>query len=329
MKQKYFLITIDTECDKSSDWSVRYPFTFRNITHGVVDVLQPLFNRFGVKPTYLLSPEIIANDEPASIFKKLQGDFELGTHLHGEYIEPFSNFTTKSTDEFQADYTREIEFAKIENLTLLFEKNFGYRPDSFRAGRFGMGNNTLAILDQLGYKVDSSLYPFSINKTIQFTLNRYYYPIKPYYPFVRKFEQKTKRILEVPLTVSSKFFLNLPAAFGSMISNSQFMTGVAYKLFGKDKVKTFSLRPSSLSEKKMIEIIDEYIAHHCDGENVFINMMFHSNEIAAGCSPYAQTDAEVQRLVERIQKTIEYVQSLNARFITLNEVPKFFKQVEK
>ena len=40
-----------------------------------------------------------------------------------------------------------------------FRTAFGRPPRSFRAGRFGIGENTVPILDSLGYAVESSVTP--------------------------------------------------------------------------------------------------------------------------------------------------------------------------
>ena len=41
----------------------------------------------------------------------------------------------------------------------MFFQQFGYQPVSFRAGRFGIGHQTGKWLDELGYKVDTSVTP--------------------------------------------------------------------------------------------------------------------------------------------------------------------------
>jgi len=56
----------------------------------------------------------------------------------------------QNTSEIQSSYSQEIEFEKLKNLTDLFINKFGHRPTSFRAGRFGAGNNTISALENLG-----------------------------------------------------------------------------------------------------------------------------------------------------------------------------------
>jgi hypothetical protein len=126
---------------------------------GVPERLQPHFERHGVRPTYLLSPEVLRDDACAALFRDLDGSAELGTHLHAEFIEPRASMTAERTDAFQGELPPFVEYGKLLNLTALFCKRFGRPPTSFRAGRYGLGRRTLRFLEQLGYLVDSSVTP--------------------------------------------------------------------------------------------------------------------------------------------------------------------------
>lgn len=316
----YFLVTIDTECDKRQDWSVRYPFEFRNILEAIPQKLQPLFNKYGVKPTYLLSPEVITSDSCVNVLQQLEGEYELGTHLHGEYIEPEANFNARSTFDFQCDYSYELEHQKLTHLTELFEKRIGYKPKSFRAGRFGLGPHSLKMLWHLGYTVDSSIFPFHVMKTQKHKFNYYYFPVKTYFPDLEDYslQSSSKTILHVPITVHNKLFQRLPKALGKPLSQSSFATGVLKKIMGRSSVRTFSLRPSTNSFSQMKDVVLAHIDLHDQDEPVFLNMMFHSNELVEGCSPYTQTKDDVTAFLDRLNELFEFVKD-KASFITMSE----------
>lgn len=155
------LVTIDTECDKSSNWRTASPLTFRGVTETIPGRLQPLFTRFGIRPTYLLSPEVMTHPESVATLRSIR-DSELTTHLHGDYIVPKIktwDFAGSITDEMQWEYGHDLERAKLAALTEMFRQQFGYQPLSFRAGRFGAGPHTGKILQDLGYRIDSSVTP--------------------------------------------------------------------------------------------------------------------------------------------------------------------------
>ena len=94
-------ITIDTECDKGPGWRVRQPLGFRNVLEGVPGRLQPIFERWGVKPTYLLSPEVLLHDGCVGLFRGLNDRVELGTHLHSEFVGPGADPATTGRGRLQ------------------------------------------------------------------------------------------------------------------------------------------------------------------------------------------------------------------------------------
>ncbi|MBL7961490.1 hypothetical protein JNL27_14750 [bacterium] len=223
-----------------------------------------------------------------------------------------------------------MTFEKISNLTQLFKKTFEYSPVSFRAGRFGIGSNSLLILNKLGYLVDSSIYPFSIIQTKEKSYNFCYYPIQPYFPDLRDPSQtalkESETILEVPLTIRSKFFQSLPSRIGRKISDSSLLTGLLSKVLGKNYVKTFSLRPSTNSYKLLLNIADFHIRNVKRSQDVYLNLMFHSNEIIEGASPYCQTESEIELFLRNLNLFFSHIKKNNIKFIKLKDTYFLFKE---
>ena len=82
----HLLITIDTEINKSRNWRVSSNQSFSSVTEGIPEKLTTLFSKYGARPTYLLSSEVIRDDDCLSVLRSLK-DCELGTHLHGDMID--------------------------------------------------------------------------------------------------------------------------------------------------------------------------------------------------------------------------------------------------
>src|SRR4051812_47205914 len=112
MSRAYLCVSIDTECDKGKGWISKKPISFGGIHEGVVGRLQPLFEEYAAKPTYLLSPEVLRNEAAVEALRKIEPRCELGTHLHGEYAEPGA-FEPEMTKDFQRDYTPDVEREKM------------------------------------------------------------------------------------------------------------------------------------------------------------------------------------------------------------------------
>ncbi|RED47060.1 hypothetical protein DFQ10_101839 [Winogradskyella eximia] len=322
----YLSITIDTECDKGAKWKVKQPMSFHNMYNGVVNRLQPLFDKYNVKATYLLSPEIIRDERSVEILKKFDSKVELGTHLHAEFIEPQANFTSDTTKEFQSNFDPEIEKAKLVNLTNLFIETFGYRPLSFRAGRFGISKYSLKFLQDLGYLVDSSVTPdFTIkNKESKQVINFFGAPYQPYFPSEKDFRRHGKlSILQVPVTVVHKRVLNVPLWIkrGIMVDKSyQHIIFNYLTQFSKPRW----LRPTYADIDQMKSITNDMVKQ-AKGSDVFLCMMFHSNEFEVGMSPYSLNEAAVDKILDRLDAYLSWVTSKdNFSSLGLSEIKTKF-----
>lgn len=178
-------VTLDVEVDKDPQYRVSNPPDFRNVTEAIPGLLEPLFMEYSVKPTYLLSSEVMQDAASVQTLKKLQSDHELGAHGHGELLGEgveVGQFKGLPLHDFMNDYPAEVQHAKLSWLTELFARTFGYAPKSFRGGRFGVDGHTLRILAELGYAVDSSVTPGLWWHNSQQVLNFVTAPEQPYRP---------------------------------------------------------------------------------------------------------------------------------------------------
>jgi len=299
----FLIITIDTECDKLSDWYTASPLAFRGVTEAIPQRLQPLFASFGIRPTYLLSPEVITNIECRSVLREIS-NAELGSHLHGEHIVPLIktwDFAGRRTDDMQWEYPPELEHAKLATLTELFIQQFGYAPKSFRAGRFGISHYTGRCLQELGYWVDSSVTPH-VTWTSQAGHKR---------PDFRGFSEIPYRIdrngdiwnpgesnfLEVPVTI-------LP--YGTVPS--------------VNANEPIWFRPWYSDSDTLCNIMRYVVSQPPEnGHRRPLVMMFHNVELIAGASPYPQTDADVTRFLDMLKRVFELSNKMGIKSRTLSE----------
>lgn len=291
-------ITLDTECDKDINWETRFPFEFRSVLQGIPERLTPLFNHYGIKPTYLLSPEVLYDKACVDFLTQLK-DCELGTHMHGEYIGPNADMSAPKTSSVQAEMSRKVEKEKLQNLTNLFKEKFGHSPKSFRAGRFGLSYNSLSLLSSLGYLVDSSITPFYSHQFSDRIRNNYWgAQVQPYFP--SKFDYRNKgclNTLEVPITVVNPFFLKWPRFVVRLMHNRSFIHKRLLPRLGYKIPKTTWLRPKYSSTEEMIAISDLLIQRMTKNNFTVLNMMYHPNEVIPGASPYAATEEDVNGIL--------------------------------
>jgi hypothetical protein len=295
-------ISIDCECDKGPGWRTHRPLKFDGVHVGIAGRLHPLFRRFGAKPTYLLSPELLRDATCAERLASLDG-CELGTHLHGELAEPHA-FEPEVTAALQRDYPPEVERAKLSWLTEAFRSAFGRSARSFRAGRFAIGPATLGILADLGYAVDSSVTPHVDWSNLSPGLSFLDAPAQPYHPDPSAPSRRgSSPILEVPVTIRPGLFSRIPLA-------GRF-------------VPARWLRPTKTGTREMIGIAREAIAAArvvSPGSTVVLNAMFHNVEVVAGASPYAATEADATRIVERLSGLLDFARREEIATVTLADV---------
>jgi hypothetical protein len=302
----YLCVSIDCECDKGPGWRTRKPLAFTAVTLGIKDRLQPLFRQFRAKPTYLLSPEVVRDAASLDALAVLDGEAELGTHLHAEFAEPEA-FEPEVTSAIQSRYDRETERQKLGYLTRLFEGAFGHPPRSFRAGRFGIGRHSLGLLQELGYAVDSSVTPHKdwtrIGAPEAAFRNA---PTQPYWPVLDDpavAADAPGSLLEVPVTIR-------PGRFGRLLGRW---------------IEPYWLRPTRTGAARLIGIAREEIAEaRPAGRPIVLNCMFHNVEVVAGASPYAATDAEALAIMERLSALLAWAERESIRCIGLGDVPELF-----
>ena len=279
------------------------------MTEGIPNRLSPLFRRHGVVPTYLLSPEILRDEASVRVLRELP-DAELGTHLHGEFIEPEADFQAAVTSKPQIAYSPKVEREKLVNLTDLFVSQFGRRPSSFRAGRFAMRGRTLGFLDELGYRVDSSVTPFRTNAFGGgFESNYWGAPLVPYHPSLRDPRKRGRlRILEVPVTILAPAVAGWPAFLLRRLSDAAIGRRPLRAIAG-GPVEKIWVRPLRGTAEELVRWADTVVRMWPRDSVPVLNIMFHSVEVIAGASPYAATEGEVVRLIEGLDRLFAHLRA--------------------
>jgi hypothetical protein len=308
----YLCVSIDCECDKGPGWRTQRPLAFLGMSQGIRDRLQPLFHRFRAKPTYLLSPEVLRDGRSLEVLAGLEGDAELGTHLHGEFAEPGA-FVPVVTSAVQCHYDRETELQKLKYLTDIFRSAFQSPPRSFRAGRFGIGRHSLGLLQNLGYTVDSSVTPHmdwsKIGAPEASFLNA---STQPYWPVLGKPElasPQTGMLLEVPVTIRPARSAGIPVV-GRWAA-------------------TRWLRPTHNSVDRLIKVAREEV-HEAEpsGRPIVLNCMFHNGEVVPRATPYAQNETEADAILQRLAGLLAWTEREGIRTIGLSDVPELFAASE-
>src|SRR5438067_12529572 len=147
------VVVVDTEAE--FDWEAARPRHARGVTSvKYQDRAQRIFERYGVRPTFVLDFPVSSTPEAFEFIRDLHrsGGCEIGAHL-----QPWDNppLVEQITDEnsYPGNLPFELEREKLIHLTQSIQTNIGVRPRIYKTGRYGGGPATAANLAQPGLQI--------------------------------------------------------------------------------------------------------------------------------------------------------------------------------
>lgn len=149
-------VVVDTE--EEFDWSA--PFDRENTSVEAMRHVgrgQELFEEFGIRPTYVVDYPVATQETGNRLLRQYaaEGRATIGAHLHPWVTPPYEE-QVNAWNSYPGNLPPALEEAKLRRLTDAIEEHFGARPVCYKAGRYGFGPNTTALLERLGYSIDLS-----------------------------------------------------------------------------------------------------------------------------------------------------------------------------
>ena len=316
-KPMLLIVSIDTEGD---NWHpCRDGVTVENIRE--LPRLDALFQRLGVRATYFTTYQVAIRDWAAAILRELHGaGAELGAHLHPWNTPPLDEpFAPRNT--MLKNLPAALQLAKLEQLTLTLREALGGRPVAFRAGRYGLGPDTVTALIRCGYRVDSSVTPFVSWEDYDDGPTFIGAPLDSYRLAGGadvQVPQPDGPLVELPMSIGysrppSTMWVGLYRALSTPALRPLHLRGIASRA---GIVKRISLSPETDSVPDMLtlsrRLIDAGLRH--------LHLFFHSPSLRPGLSPFAPDGAGVERMYRSIATYIEALARVTTlRFVTVSE----------
>ena len=318
-----FVITIDTE----EEWLWMDDFPQDNFSVKNVNAL-PEFNTFvrglGVKPTYFVDYAVAANAKASHILKDIysQGGVEIGSHLHPWCNPPYFG-RTRERESHVINLPLEQVEQKLDALNQIINQNLGVVPISFRSGRWGVSGETLSLLANKGYTVDSSVYPFYENEFF----SCYGSPLIPYWP---SFDDSLKtgeqrNIMELPVTAGfNNRNFNVSEKIHRLFSSPHFSWSRMVGLLWHSKLlRKLYLSPELFDAQDMKRLIDKALAR----EHPVIHMYLHSSSLIDGATGLLNIDNALQVICQRIEESLDYLESkASVTYCTISEAASILVQ---
>ena len=312
------IVTIDTEEDSWGDFE-HQRYTLQNIER--IPLLQDLLDQYGVTPTYLITYPVAIDGRASSILRSIldQGRCEIGTHCHPWNTPPFDEDRC-GKNSMLCNLPPDLQYMKLKCLGETIQRQLGIKPVSFRAGRWGYSQSVASNLVRLGYKIDTSITPYTSwveNHGPNFS------DISPdicRFSSENIFDRSTGGgLLEIPATIGylqRNFSLCTRILKGANHRSLKHLrlTGVLNKLKLIQKVW---LSPEMADANSMIQLARRMKANNYE----IINLFFHSQSLMYGLSPFVRTKDDEKQFVLRIRTFLKFAWDSGIQCIKLSEVP--------
>jgi hypothetical protein len=295
-----FSISVDTEED---DWE---PATRNNTTLNIREIprLQRLFERIGARPTFFVTYQVASDPTAAAIIRETVASesVEVGAHLHPWNTPPAEGREEQCSMLWR--YPRDSQATKIVRVKQIIRENIGVEPAAFRAGRFGLGNTTLGVVEQAGFRVDSSVTPLlSWREYGGPSFLRA--PMRVYRPSATDLcaPASDGKLVEVPLTIGFTRFRQshwkaLATSLYGPFAQQMHLPGLVNRTLDLRRV---ILSPETDTVPDMLaasrRIIDEGGRH--------LHMFFHSNSLVPGLTPFVRTTKDLEVMYSSIERYLE------------------------
>src|SRR5579862_3174718 len=152
-------VVVDTE--EQFDWSA--PFSRDQVdVSAIEDVgrLQDVLEPYQLRPAYVIDYPVASTPASAARLAALAADgrCEIGAHLHPWVSPPYSE-AVGPRNSYACNLGAELEGEKISRLKTAIREHVGLDVRSYKAGRYGFGSTTAALLESLGFDIDLSVNP--------------------------------------------------------------------------------------------------------------------------------------------------------------------------
>ena len=315
LRLKRPVATVVVDVEEEFDWSK--PFSSQNQSVDSLEWLNLghcLLSGLGFKPTYLVTYPIACSPRAPGLLRELAEDgCDIGAQLHPWVTPPFEE-DISTFNSFPSNLPMDLERRKIECLIEAIDKAVGVHPSVYKAGRYGLELSRARQLADLGFRIDTSVMPYSNQMDMGGGPNFFGLPDQPFWL------DDDRRLLGLPSTQGVVGLLSdiLPVGVLRHVF-SQGMTkvhlpGILSRLGMLERLR---LSPEGSAFDACKRLIDTYVAR---GDTCFV-LSFHSPSLQPGCTPYVANQDQLNALLENLYLTLRYlVDTVGAVPVTATEI---------
>jgi hypothetical protein len=285
--------------------------------------LNEFLTRLGARPTYFVAHSIAANAGSAAIIREIHDSktAEIGAHLHPWNTPPLeAEFVPRHS--MLRNLPAAEQAAKLSHLTgVLTGVLGGAAPTSFRAGRWAIGSETIGVLLDCGYTVDSSVTPNTSWAHFDDGPSHIGAPVRAY---------RLARGADVRQPVAGGPLIEVPPSFGFNRAPldlwSRVHRGITSRMGARlllDRIagasgvlRHVTLSPETDTVDDMMRLTRALLAAGVE----HLHMYLHSPTLTPGLTPFVRDSAQRDRFYASIEEYFHRVTELvTPRFMTVRE----------
>lgn len=291
------MVLIDTE--ENFDWSKPLARENTDVTAMRAQTrAHRIFDKYGIKPVYVADYPVVSQRDGAEPLRELLDDGKcmIGAHLH-PWVNPPYDEVVCNINSYPGNLPGDLEREKLRRLTETIADQFGERPIVYKAGRYGVGFNTSAILDELGYEIDTSVLTrtdLSHEEGPDFSVcggDPYWFGAN-------------RRMLEIPMTAG---YVGALRAGGPGLR--RFLTsppGLALHLPGifcrLGLFERIVLTPEGITWEEHQRLTRSL---YKAGQRVF-SFTYHSPSLDVGYTPYVQSEQDLTAFLDKFERYFDF-----------------------
>jgi len=290
------IVVIDTE--EEFDWNAEPDPQATAVTAmDHINRAQDIFNEYGIAPCYVVDYSIASQARSVAPLKAYldAGQCEIGAHLH-PWVNPPVEETLSRSNMYPGNLPEPLERQKLTRLRDTIAENFGAAPRIYKAGRYGYGPNTTAILNDLGFDIDLSVCP-PLDARGDGGPDYRYYDAWPFW-----YGPADKRVLELPVTggfVGWAGKLSPPVFDLAMAFRKLKAPGILSRLGMVDRLM---LSPEGFPTEEHIKLTRDLYRR---GVRTF-TWSFHSPSVVPGHTSYVQNEQQLAEFLDSFCRFFDF-----------------------
>jgi hypothetical protein len=316
VRSNRLICTIAIDAEEDFDWELPIQGTLISTSHiRNICNLHGLLSAYGAIPTYLLTYPVLEDADMVRIIRREldKSHCAVGVQLHPWVTPPFDDVLTHSRS-FSGNLEANLEEKKLLALKRKFRAGFGFDPEVYRAGRYGLSHQTCELLEKHGFMIDTSLAPRT-----NFMADGG--PDYSDYDYQLFWFGARRNLLEIPLCREVVGWAGpLASALYRGFSSPLLSELHAPSLLTRSRcAERITLSPEGNDVAAMRRLVHGL---HDRGQNVF-TLSFHSSSLQAGRNPYVQSRADLHGFYDRLSAILDYLATgMSFQFASILQIPE-------